>query len=256
MSFDLKQPTAWTCLKDEESCPDCKKLSGTVKTWGEWMNGGVLPGNGHTQCKEDCRCLLIPAEWEKDFNKGFDSDDAEDKTRAAIEAMPLTVRNVALKWRAMQEEEAGYFPDYQEDIEETVRIYQSGNDTEKGLLRDIYPKHQEFAKALCELDGGLERWTKAGRSQKRKDHIAPPIAKTVAKRKSKHMLCTRCGFVGHPKKFTKGSIWLELILWLSFLLPGLIYSIWRLASKYEGCPKCKASGMIPEDSPIAKKLMA
>jgi hypothetical protein len=27
-----------------------------------------------------------------------------------------------------------------------------------------------------------------------------------------------------------------------------------LATKYEGCPKCKSANMIPEDSPVGKKL--
>lgn len=51
--------------------------------------------------------------------------------------------------------------------------------------------------------------------------------------------CPNCGYVGKPKKFTKGSILIEVVLWLMFLVPGLIYSIWRLTTKYEGCPRCK-----------------
>ncbi len=68
-------------------------------------------------------------------------------------------------------------------------------------------------------------------------------------------LCTSCGFVGLPKKFTKGSFLVELILWLFMLLPGLIYSIWRLSSQYEGCPQCEAKTMIPLDSPVAKTFL-
>lgn len=65
-------------------------------------------------------------------------------------------------------------------------------------------------------------------------------------------ICTTCGFKGSPKRFTKGSFIIELGLWLCFLVPGLIYSIWRLASRYEGCPKCHGSAMIPLDSPLAQ----
>ena len=71
---------------------------------------------------------------------------------------------------------------------------------------------------------------------------------------AKPMICSNCGFIGKPKLYTKGNIGLELILWLMFLLPGLIYSIWRHASRYEGCPQCQASNMIPLDSPMGKKL--
>lgn len=68
-------------------------------------------------------------------------------------------------------------------------------------------------------------------------------------------ICTSCGYVGFPTTTTKGSFLIELALWFCFLLPGLIYSIWRLSSRYSSCPKCKGQNMIPADSPIGQKLM-
>ncbi len=68
-------------------------------------------------------------------------------------------------------------------------------------------------------------------------------------------VCTTCGFIGSPKKIVKGSILIELVLWLAFLVPGLIYSIWRLTTKYDACPKCKNASMIPADSPTGQKLI-
>jgi hypothetical protein len=70
----------------------------------------------------------------------------------------------------------------------------------------------------------------------------------------KEMYCVNCGTRGRPKTITKGSIIIEVFLWLMFLLPGLIYSIWRHASRYKGCPKCKAPNMIPLDSPKAQQM--
>lgn len=67
-------------------------------------------------------------------------------------------------------------------------------------------------------------------------------------------VCTNCGYVGLPKTVTKGSFLIELVLWLFFLIPGLIYSIWRLTSRHKACPKCEASNMIPTDSPRGKEL--
>lgn len=69
-------------------------------------------------------------------------------------------------------------------------------------------------------------------------------------------VCPNCGYVGKPKVITKGSIIIELFLWLVFLIPGLIYSIWRLASRSKGCPKCSAENMIPVESPRGRKLIA
>lgn len=71
----------------------------------------------------------------------------------------------------------------------------------------------------------------------------------------KQFICTTCGFVGIPKKTVKGSFLIELILWLFFLIPGIIYSIWRLTTRCDACPKCKNTTMIPIDSPMGEKLM-
>lgn len=64
--------------------------------------------------------------------------------------------------------------------------------------------------------------------------------------------CLQCGTVGKPKKRVKGSIWIEIVLWLFLILPGLIYSIWRLTTKERVCPACGAPNMIPLDSPRAR----
>lgn len=70
------------------------------------------------------------------------------------------------------------------------------------------------------------------------------------------VICKRCGYNGAGKTMTRGSLALEIVLWLCFLVPGIIYSIWRLTSRYTGCPKCGANEMIPVDSPLGAKLLA
>jgi hypothetical protein len=72
---------------------------------------------------------------------------------------------------------------------------------------------------------------------------------------SMKMICSSCGTVCYPVKITKGSILIELFLWLCFLFPGLIYSIWRLTSRYNACPCCKSSEIIPLNSPKGLKLV-
>lgn len=68
-------------------------------------------------------------------------------------------------------------------------------------------------------------------------------------------VCTSCGFVGRPKKYTKGSLVWEIILWLLAVIPGIFYSVWRISTRYEGCPECGAPHMIPENSPMARKIL-
>ena len=72
---------------------------------------------------------------------------------------------------------------------------------------------------------------------------------------SQQKLCTNCGYQGKPKTITKGSMIVELALWICFLIPGLIYSIWRLSSRYEGCPQCESPNMISLNSPIAQRIL-
>ncbi|MFZ1735709.1 MAG: hypothetical protein WAU31_02125 [Candidatus Moraniibacteriota bacterium] len=72
---------------------------------------------------------------------------------------------------------------------------------------------------------------------------------------NKPFVCTVCGYTGKPKTIIKGNFIIEVILWFFFLIPGIIYSIWRMSSKYTACPKCKNSSMIPSDSPVGMKLM-
>lgn len=68
------------------------------------------------------------------------------------------------------------------------------------------------------------------------------------------MICSSCGTTGIPQSDTPGSFLIELLLWCFFLLPGLIYSIWRLSARKQVCPSCKGSGMIPLNSPRGRKL--
>lgn len=70
----------------------------------------------------------------------------------------------------------------------------------------------------------------------------------------KQMICQNCGTIGQPRIETKGSIAIEIILWLCLIIPGLVYSIWRLCSKYRACPACRSADMIGTDTPRGKLL--
>lgn len=48
---------------------------------------------------------------------------------------------------------------------------------------------------------------------------------------------------------------IEVILWLMFLVPGIIYSIWRLTSRHQACAMCGGTGLIPVDSPVGQRLI-
>jgi hypothetical protein len=71
----------------------------------------------------------------------------------------------------------------------------------------------------------------------------------------KPMVCKSCGTVGDGHTVTRGSLGIEIILWLCFILPGLIYSVWRHSSQFTGCDACGSREMIPVDSPIGKRIV-
>ena len=73
---------------------------------------------------------------------------------------------------------------------------------------------------------------------------------------AKTWVCKSCGYVGESGSAVRGSLGIEVILWLCFIFPRLIYTIWRRSSEYKACPQCKGDQMIPADSPIGRKIIA
>jgi len=68
------------------------------------------------------------------------------------------------------------------------------------------------------------------------------------------MVCTRCGTIGWPKRYTPGNFATELLLFLFFIIPGLIYGVWRLAARKDVCPACLSDALVPIDSPAGRAL--
>ena len=73
---------------------------------------------------------------------------------------------------------------------------------------------------------------------------------------SGEFFCTSCGSVGKPRVRNRGSSAIEIILWLTFIFPGLFYTLWRMGRKDRYCRACKAQTVIPADSPMARQYLA
>ena len=71
---------------------------------------------------------------------------------------------------------------------------------------------------------------------------------------AKELICSACGTTGKPKTETRGSFVIEVILWLCFLVPGLIYTIWRLTTRGPVCRACEGKQLLPLTSPAGKAL--
>jgi hypothetical protein len=74
---------------------------------------------------------------------------------------------------------------------------------------------------------------------------------------AKRRICQECGDIGIPEKHMPGSLLLQIVLFLFWLLPGIIYTIYRIAATKTICPSCKTTEpMLPLNSPRGKKLFA
>jgi predicted RNA-binding Zn-ribbon protein involved in translation (DUF1610 family) len=72
---------------------------------------------------------------------------------------------------------------------------------------------------------------------------------------AKRLICPSCGRKAYVKDVNRGNAALELVLWLFFLLPGLVYSIWRRSAKHSKCPDCGTTDMVPIDSFRGKQII-
>lgn len=70
------------------------------------------------------------------------------------------------------------------------------------------------------------------------------------------MLCLKCHHNGKVKTVTPGSILIEIILWICLILPGIIYSLWRVSKKAKLCAMCDSSDVVPLGSPKAKEILS
>lgn len=82
--------------------------------------------------------------------------------------------------------------------------------------------------------------------------VVPPVDTRIRARRT-DWVCTRCGHVGATNMETPGSVLIEVILWLFFLIPGIIYSIWRGNKRHRVCRQCGVGvGLIPATAPNAQ----
>ncbi|ACL71485.1 hypothetical protein Tgr7_0387 [Thioalkalivibrio sulfidiphilus HL-EbGr7] len=72
----------------------------------------------------------------------------------------------------------------------------------------------------------------------------------------KALICSRCGTANKARTHTRGSIFIEILLWLMFIIPGLIYSIWRLTTRGKVCGVCGSADLVPLTSPAGQELSA
>lgn len=67
-------------------------------------------------------------------------------------------------------------------------------------------------------------------------------------------VCTVCHTVSTPGTRTPGSLMIELVLWI-FIVPGLIYTLWRHSARGKVCRACGSTNIVPAKTPAGRKLL-
>jgi len=76
-------------------------------------------------------------------------------------------------------------------------------------------------------------------------HYAPP-----------GFVCTACGYqTVRADRVMPGNGWLTATLLFFFVVPGIVYWVWRHTSKEDRCPLCGRASVIPAESPIGRSLI-
>lgn len=68
------------------------------------------------------------------------------------------------------------------------------------------------------------------------------------------MICKQCGTVHDGHRHLPGNGWIEAVLWLAYIFPGLVYSIWRRSGRKPTCGACGSRDLVPLSSPVGKAL--
>ena len=69
------------------------------------------------------------------------------------------------------------------------------------------------------------------------------------------MVCLQCGHNGKTVQKTPGSTGVELLCWLLFIVPGVIYGLWRMSARRQVCAMCGHDKLVPPQSPAGRKLL-
>lgn len=70
------------------------------------------------------------------------------------------------------------------------------------------------------------------------------------------LICKNCGTAHRGEHTLPGNGWIELVLWLAYIVPGLIYSIWRRSRQRPTCAACGSRDLVDTSTPVGQRLAA
>jgi hypothetical protein len=61
-------------------------------------------------------------------------------------------------------------------------------------------------------------------------------------------------YAGKPMLLKKGSAKLEILFWICGIVPGIIYTSWRIKTAVQACPKCDKGIMISTKGSLGQRM--
>lgn len=84
---------------------------------------------------------------------------------------------------------------------------------------------------------------------------ARPRSAQQKPRDSRRLICKQCGTAHAGERVLPGSGWIEFVLWFAYIVPGLIYSIWRRSKRHPTCGACGSRDLVDVATPVGSKLV-
>jgi len=67
-------------------------------------------------------------------------------------------------------------------------------------------------------------------------------------------ICKQCGTAQYGEHVLPGSGWIEFVLYVVYIVPGIIYSIWRRSKKRPTCRACGSRDVVSLSTPVGSQL--
>lgn len=69
------------------------------------------------------------------------------------------------------------------------------------------------------------------------------------------MICKACGTVNSATRIARGSGFVELVLWVTFVIPiALVYTVWRRTNLRPTCSACGSQELVALATPVGRRL--
>ena len=84
------------------------------------------------------------------------------------------------------------------------------------------------------------------------------VFKKIEKSILKKYVCTKCGTVGLAKTTNNSGLlawFITIILYLFYIIPGLICTVFLLSKRKKGCSVCRSADIVPVDTPIGRATL-